>query len=170
MGKKSKILYWSCLAVNLVCFVLDMLPLPTNFAFFRISFALSLILISLLLFARAVTLKLDSSMYISILLFCVGVLNAVSYFGSAFFGLDINQLWPYYLFALALASFITGVYFKHNLQLKLFILFLGFGFLTLLFVQQIISKLWLYIVLMIAWFVAYFIVNIIIAKKRRNNG
>ena len=170
MGKKSKILYWSCLVVNLICFILDMLPLPTNFGFFRISFALSLMLIGLLLFARAVSLKLDSSMFISILLFLVGLLNGVSYFGTAFFGLDINQLWPYYLFSIALASLVTGLYFKHNLQLKLFIFFLGFGLITLLFVQQVITQIWLFIVLLILWFVAYFVVNIIIAKKRGKNG
>ena len=73
MGKKSKILYYSVLVVNVICFILDLLPI--NFPFFRISFALSLMLIGLLLFSRAITLKLDSSMFIGTLLFLFGVLN-----------------------------------------------------------------------------------------------
>ena len=164
MGKKSKILYWSVLIVNVVCFVLDLLPI--NFPFFRISFAVSLMLIGILLFVRAVSLKIDSSMFIGITLFCCGVLNFMLYFFQIKLNVDINQFWPYYLFSVALASLITGLYFKDKLQFKLFILFLGFGLITLLFVQKLLV-LWLFIVLMVLWFVAYFVVNTILSKKRR---
>lgn len=163
MGKKSKILYFSVLIVNVVCFILDLLPI--NFPFFRISFAVSLILIGLLLFIRALNYKIDSSMFFGTLLFVCGILNFVLYFGQTRFNLDPNQLWPYYLFAVSFASFVTAMYFKDKLQLKLFILFLGFGILTLLFVKHLMW-LWLYITLMILWFVLYFIVNIIRSKKR----
>ena len=165
MGKKSKILYWSCLVVNLVCFVLDLLPFPTTIAFFRFSFPVSLMLIGLLLVARAVTLKLDSSLFIGIILFQLGFLNGFAYIGQITFGLNINQLWPYYLLAISLASLITGMYFKDKLQLKLFILFLFFGLITLLFVQKLIILGW-YIALMILVFVVYFAINIIVNKKR----
>lgn len=163
MGKKSKILYYSVLLVNIVCFILDLLPI--NFPFFRVSFAVSLLLIGALLFVRAINYKIDSSMAIGTFLFLCGVLNAVSYFGSIYWALDINQLWPYYLFALTVACFVTALYFKDKLQFKFGILFLGFGLITLLFVQKIII-LWLFVVLMIAWFVLYFIVNTILFKKR----
>lgn len=169
MGKKSKILYWSCLVVNVVCFVLDLLPFSISFSFFRFSFAVTLMLMGILLLIRAVKLKLDSSMFISIILFFMGVLNAVSYFGQVYFNLDTNQLWPYYLFALAISSFVTGIYFKDKLQLKLFILFLGFGLITLVFVQSLINLVW-FIILMVLWFVAYFTFNIISKKKGGNNG
>ena len=165
MGKKSKILYYSVLLVNIVCFILDLLPI--NFPFFRISFAVSLILIGLLLIARSVSLKLDSSMFIGVLLLLCGILNATSYFGQVHFGLNINQLWPYYLFAVAAASFITAVYFKDKLQAKICVLFIGFGFISLIFVQNLLN-LWWFVGLMIAWFVAYFTANIIISKKRGN--
>lgn len=167
MGKKSKILYWSCLAVNLVCFVLDLLPLPTHITVFRFSFPITLILIGLLLIARAVTLKLDSSMFIGIILLLLGGLNGFSYIGQITFDLDINQLWPYYLFAISIASLITSLYFKDKLQLKIFVLFFGFGAITLLFVRNIIPWIWLFVVLMVIWFVAYFVFNIIKARKRR---
>ena len=96
----------------------------------------------------------------------VGLLNGVSYIGNAYFGLDVNQLWPYYLFAIAIASFVTSVYFKDRLQGKLCVLFLGFGAITLLYIQKIIL-LWLFIVLMIVWFIAYFAFNVVQAKRRR---
>ena len=126
MGKKSKILYYSVLFVNLACFILDLIP-GINFPFFRISFAVSLMLIGLLLITRSVTLKLDSSMFIGVILFLFGVLNMLLYFGQIYDWLTAKQIVPYYLFAIALSSLITGLYFKEKFQMKLFILFLGFG-------------------------------------------
>ena len=164
MGKKSKILYYSVLFVNLGCFILDLIP-GINFPFFRISFAISLILIGLLLITRSITLKLDSSMFIGVLLLCFGALNMINYFGQGKW-LTTLQIVPYYLFAFALASLATGLYFKEKLQLKLFILFLGFGLITLLFAQELLILGW-YIGIMIAWFIIYFVANIIIVKRRR---
>lgn len=158
MGKKSKILYYTVLLVNLVCFILDLLPI--NFPFFRISFAVSLILIGLLLVVRAFTFKIDSSMFFGIVLFEFGILNMVLYFTS----IPTKQFWPYYLFALCIASLLTGLYFKDKLQLKLSVLFLGFGLISLIFVQSLI-KLWLFIVLMVAWFIGYFVINSILFKR-----
>lgn len=165
MGKKSKILYYSVLIVNIVCFILDLLPI--NFPFFRISFAVSLMLIGTLLIVRAFSLKLDSSMFIGILLLLCGILNFMLYFGQTRLGWSTAQFWPYYLFAVAVASLFTGLYFKDRLQLKLFILFLGFGLISLLFVQKLIN-LWWMIGLLVAWFVLYFVFNII--KGRKKNG
>ena len=161
MGKKSTIFYYSILIVNVVFFLLDLTPI--RFEFFRISFAVTLLLIGIMLAIRAFTLKIDSSLFFGVVLFCCGILNLVVYFAK---GLDINQLWPYYLFAVAFGSIITAIYFKDKLQLKIFILFLGFGIITLLFVQHLI-KLWLMIVLLVVWFVAYFVVNLILYNKRR---
>ena len=167
MGKKSKILYYSVLFVNLGCFILDLIP-GINFSFFRISFAISLILIGLLLITRSLKLKLDSSMFIGIVLFFFGVLNGLQYFAIAFDWkwVTIKHLIPYYLFAIALASFVTSVYFKEKLQKKLFILFFGFGLITLLFSLDLLA-LWWYVGIMIAWFLVYFIANLVIFKKRR---
>jgi len=166
MGKKSKILYYSVLFVNLACFILDLIP-GINFSFFRISFAVSLMLIGLLLFSRAIKLKLDSSMFISIILFMFGVFNAMQYFAIVFdwLWLTTKRIVPYYIFAIAISSLITGIYFKHKLQLKLFVLFLGFGIFTLLFSLNLITLVW-FIVLMVAWFVTYFIINIVLFKRR----
>jgi len=163
MGKKSKILYYTVLLVNVVCFILSLLPI--NFPFFRISFAVSLLLIGLLLIVRAFNYKIDSSLFFGVSLFCFGILNMVLYFAD----FPANQYWPYYLFSLALASIITGIYFKDKLQLKLFVLFLGFGLISLLFVQELINLGW-FIGFMIAWFIGYFVVNIIIFKKKGGNN
>lgn len=164
MGKKSKILYYSVLFVNLACFILDLIP-GINFPFFRISFAVSLMLIGLLTFARAVSLKLDSSMFIGTLLFLFGVLNMLLYFGQTYEWLTVLQIVPYYLFAVAVSSLITGLYFKEKLQLKLFILFLGFGAITLLFACKVLG-LWWYVGIMVAWFIIYFVVNLVVFRKR----
>lgn len=169
MGKKSKILYFTLLIVNIVCFVLDFLPLPVDINFFTYSFPASLILVGLLLIVRAFTLKLDSSLFIGIVSLFGGVLNILSKLGSKFWAWDINQFWPYYLFALAIASLVTAIYFKDKFQVKLFFLFLGFGFIVLLFVQHLIV-LWVMIVLLIVWFAGYFTINSILAKRRKNNG
>jgi len=146
-----------------VCFILSLLPI--NFPFFRISFAVSLLLIGLLLIVRAFNYKIDSSLFFGVSLFCFGILNMVLYFAD----FPSNQYWPYYLFSLALASIITGIYFKDKLQLKLFVLFLGFGLISLLFVQELINLGW-FIGFMIAWFIGYFVVNIIIFKKKGGNN
>ena len=60
---------------------------------------------------------------------------------------------------------VIDMYFKDKLQLKLFILFLFFGLITLLFVQKLIILGW-YIALMIFVFVVYFAINIMVNKKR----
>ena len=166
MGKKSKILYYSVLFVNLGCCLLDLIP-GINFSFFRISFAISLTLIGLLLITRAIRLKLDSSMFIGIILLFFGVFNAMQYFAIAFDWewLTTRRIVPYYLFAVAVAGLFTGLYFKDKLQLKLFILFLGFGVFTILFSYYLISVLW-YVILMVLWFIVYFTVNLVIFKKR----
>ena len=166
MGKKSKILYYSVLIVNVVCFLLDLIP-GIKFTFFRISFAVSLILIGLLLIVRSLKLKLDSSMFIGIILFWFGLFNGLQYFAIVFDWdwLTTLKIVPYYLFSIAFASLITGIYFKHKLQLKLCVLFLGFGAITLLFSLKLLG-LWWYVGIMIAWFIAYFVVNLVIFKKR----
>ncbi len=165
MGKKSKILYYSVLFVNLSCFILDLIP-GINFPFFRISFAVSLMLIGLLLITRAISLKIDSSLFIGILLFLFGVLNMLLYFGQVYHWLTPAKIVPYYLFAVTLSSLVTWLYFKDKLQLKISILFLGFGLITLLFVEKLLILGW-YIALMIVWFVIYFIVNSVLFRKRR---
>ncbi len=164
MGKKSKIFYYSVLLVNVVFFILDLLPI--NFPFFRISFAVTLILIGIMLAIRAFTLKIDSSLFFGVVLFCCGILNFVVYFSEKYLNIGTSQLWPYYLFAVAVASLITAIYFKDKLQLKVFMLFLGFGLITLLFVQNLIN-LWLMIVLLVVWFVVYFIINLVLYKRRK---
>ncbi len=166
MGKKSKILYYTVLFVNLGCFILDLIP-GINFSFFRISFAVSLILIGLLLITRAVKLKLDSSMFIGIILFWFGVFNGLQYFAVIFdwSSVTTKAIIPYYLFAVSFASLCTFLYFKDKLQFKLFILFLGFGFITLLFSLDVLKS-WWFVGLLIAWFVVYFVANLVIFKKR----
>lgn len=163
MGRKSKIFYYSILFVNIVIFILSLLPI--DFPFFRMSFPFSLALIGILLIIRAVNLKIDSSLFFGVILFLMGVLNGVQYFGGVYFGLNSNELWPYYLFAVAIANFVTYAYFKDKFQGKLCVLFLGFGIITLLFIKNIIV-LWLFVLLMVLWFVAYFTYNIVRAKRR----
>ncbi len=168
MGRKSKILYYSVLFVNLGCFVLDLIP-GINFPFFRVSFAVSLMLIGLLLIVRAASLKLDSSLFIGTILLLFGILNMLLYFGQTYDFLTVKLLVPYYLFAMAFAGLVTGLYFKDKLQFKICALFFGFGAITLLFSFNLLKLGW-YVGIMVAWFILYFIANLIIFKKRSNNG
>lgn len=164
MNKKSKIFYFSLLAVNVIIFILDLLPI--RFEFFRISFGISLIVIGLSLLVRALSLKIDSSMFMGIILILCGVLNILAFLLGKTNGVDINEFWPYYLFAVSVASLVTAIYFKDKLQYKVSILFLGFGLITLLFIKKLIV-LWAFIVLLILWFIGYFTINIILTKRRR---
>ena len=163
MGKKSKIFYYSVLVVNVLFFILDLLPLNLPFAFFRISFPVSLTLIGILLINRSVIYKLDSSMFFGIVLMLIGGLDLLEKLSTT---ITTWHIWPYYLIAVSFASLVTAIYYKDKLQMKLFILFLGFGLISIVFANNLIV-LWLYIVLMIVWFVGYFTFNILKAKRRK---
>lgn len=163
MGKKSKIFYFSVLFVNIVFFILDWLPLNLPFAFFRISFPVSLILIGILLINRSVIYKLDSSMFFGVTLLLTSSIDLVEKLSKKITTWDV---WPYYIISISIASLITAICYKDKLQIKLFALFLGFGLISVLFTTGILV-LWLYITLMIVWFVAYFVFNIIMAKRRK---
>ena len=163
MMRKSKILYYSILFVSLACFVLDLI---FNFEFFRISFGASLILMGLWLIVRAFSHKIDSGLFLGITLLGFGALNLTGYFLNRYLNFDNKGLWPYYLFVLSLSILVTGLYFKDKKQFKFCILFLGFGLICLLFMQKLIA-LWLMIVLLSVWFVLYFVINIILSRKRR---
>lgn len=163
MGKKSKIFYFSVLFVNIVFFILDWLPLNLPFAFFRISFPVSLILIGILLINRSIIYKLDSSMFFGVTLLLTSTIDLIEKLSKSITSWDV---WPYYIVSIAIASLITAICYKDKLQIKLFALFLGFGLLSILFTTGVLV-LWLYITLMIVWFVAYFIFNIVKAKRRK---
>ena len=163
MGKKSKIFYYSVLVVNVLFFILDLLPLKLPFAFFRISFPVSLTLIGILLINRSVIYKLDSSMFFGIVLMLIGGLDLLEKLSAT---ITTWHIWPYYLIAVSLASLVTAIYYKDKLQMKLFALFLGFGLISIIYANNLIM-LWLYIVLMIVWFVGYFTFNILKAKRRK---
>lgn len=163
MGKRSKIFYYSVLLVNVAFFILDWLPLNLPFAFFRISFPVSLILIGILLIIRAVNFKFDSSMFFGVTLLLTGGIDLLEKLSKS---INTVHVWPYYLFAIAIASLVTAVYFKDKLQTKLCILFFGFGLISVMFANKLIV-LWLYIVMMIIWFAGYFAYNIIKAKRRK---
>ena len=163
MGKKSKIFYYSVLVVNVLFFILDWLPLNLPFAFFRISFPVSLVLIGILLINRSIIYKIDSSMFFGVTLLLTGGIDLLEKLSKS---INTIHVWPYYLFAIAVASLITAIYYKDKLQTKLCVLFFGFGAISLLFANKIIV-LWFYITLMIIWFVGYFTFNILKAKRRK---
>ena len=163
MGKKSKIFYYSVLVVNVLFFILDWLPLSLPFAFFRISFPVSLTLVGVLLIIRAVNYKFDSSMFFGVTLTLIGIINLIEKISKI---ITTAHTWPYYLIAIGIASLITTIYFKDKIQAKLCVLFFGFGLISILFTNNLLP-LWFFITLMIIWFVGYFAYNIIKAKRRK---
>ena len=153
MGKKSKIFYYSVLFVNVAFFILDWLPLNLPFAFFRISFPVSLTLIGILLIIRSVNFKIDSSMFFGVTLALTGTIDLIEKLSK---NISTSHIWPYYLFAISIASLVTAIYYKDKLQTKLCVLFFGFGLISVLFANNLMP-LWLFITLMIVWFVGYFV-------------
>lgn len=128
MNKKTSIFYITTVAVAIVCLILDLIFQDLSFSFLGICFAITMLVYGICLIGRGFKFKIDSSLFLGIIIFVFGIISIMTYFTPwGYF-----DLWVYILLGASISSLITGVYFKTNAQKKLSVLFLGLFLLALL--------------------------------------
>lgn len=162
MNKKTNIFYIVTVAVAIICLVLDLIFPNNTFSFLGICFAITMLVYGVCLIIRAFNFKIDSSLFLGIIIFAFGVISMMTYFTPwGYF-----DLWHYMLLGISLASLITGMYFKVKFQKKLSILFLGLFVLAHLF-QINLYKWWILIICIIVWLIGFIVVNNILHDRRK---
>lgn len=162
MNKRTNIFYITTVVVAIACLILDLIFPNNTFSFLGICFALTMLVYGFCLIVRGVRFKIDSSLFLGISIFVFGVISTMTYFTPwGYF-----KLWHYLLLGMSLASFVTGIYFKTNVQKKLAILFLGAFVLAFLF-QISLYNVWIMLILMAVWLMGFIIVNNILHNRRK---
>ena len=162
MSKRTSVFYVVTVVVAIICLILDLIFPNNSFSFLGICFAITMFVYGACLIVRAFNFKIDSSLFLGIIIFVFGIISLMTYFTSwGYF-----DLWHYILIGISSASLITGIYFKIKFQIKLSILFLGLFVLALLF-QINLYKWWILIILMLAWLIGFMIVNNILHDRRK---
>ena len=162
MNKKTSIFYITTVAVAIACFILDII-FPNNlFSFLGICFAITMLVYGVCLVIRGFNFKIDSSLFLGIIIFVFGVISMMTHF-SPWGYLD---LWHYLLLGASLSSLVTGIYFKTNAQKKLAILFLGLFILAFLFKIDMFNV-WIMLIAMFVFVLGFIIVNNILQSRRR---
>ena len=136
---------------------------PNNtFSFLGICFALTMLVYGLCLIVRGLRFKIDSSLFLGIIIFVFGIISTLTYFTPY----GYMHLWHYILLGASVSSLITGLYFKSVTQKKWTILFLGLFVVALLF-QLEVYKWWIMLICMIGWVAVFIIANNIIISRRK---
>lgn len=162
MNKKTSIFYVTTVAVALVCLILDLIFPNNTFSFLGICFALTMLMYGLCLIIRGFKFKIDSSLWLGVLIFVFGIIATMTYF-TPWGYLD---LWHYLLLGASLSSLVTGVYFKVITHKKWSILFLGLFVLALLF-QLELYKWWVMLISMMVLTIGFIIINNILHNRRK---
>ena len=163
MNKRVNIFYITTVAVAVACLILDLIFPDNTFSFLGICFALTMLVYGLCLIIRGFSLKIDSSLFLGIVILVFGIISTMTYFTQW----GYLDLWHYILLGTSFASFITGIYFKANVQKRLAVLFLGAFVIAFLF-QIDLYNIWVMLVGIVGWIIGFIIFNNIIS--RRNNG
>lgn len=162
MNKKTSIFYVTTVAVAIACLILDLIFDDLSFSFLGICFALTMLVYGLCLIIRGLRFKIDSSLFLGIIILVFGVISTMTSFTSWGYW----DLWHYLLFGTSAASFVTGIYFKIPAQKKLALLFGGLFVLALL--SQIgLYKWWIMLTVMAVWTMGFIIVNNILHNRRK---
>ena len=161
MNKKINIFYLTTVIVAIVCLILDLIFTNLSFSFLGICFALTMLVYGICLIARGLCFKIDSSLFLGIVIFVFGIISIVTSF-TEFSYLD---LWHYILLALSGASAATGLYFKIVTQKKLSILFLGLFVEAFLF-QINTYNVWIMFLAMLIWITVFIALNNRLQNRR----
>ena len=161
MNRRANIFYITTVAVAIICLILDLIFQDLSFSFLGICFALTMLVYGVCLIARGLRFKIDSSLFLGIIIFVFGIISTMTYF-TPWGCLD---LWVYMFLGTSLASIITGLYFKTNAQKKLSILFLGLFILTLLH-QLGLYNVWIMLATWGVLILVFIIVNNMLHNRR----
>lgn len=162
MNKKTNLFYIITVAVAIICLILDIVFPKNSFSFLGICFSITMLIYGICLIIRGFQFKIDSSMFLGIVIFIFGIISTMTYFTSW----GYLDLWHYLLLGISLASYITGIYFKINTHKKLAILFLGLFILAFMF-QIDIYNIWIMFVSMLVWLIGFIVINNILHNRRR---
>ncbi len=162
MRKKTNIFYITTVAVAVVCLILDLIFDDLSFSFLGICFAITMLVYGLCLIVRGLQLKIDSSLFLGVIIFTFGIISIITSF-TAWGYLD---LWHYLLLGVSVASFATGIYFKIPAQKKIALLFLGLFVVAYLF-QIGLYKWWLMLIIMFSWVMGFIITNNMLNNRRK---
>lgn len=163
MNKRINILYITTVIVAIVCLILDLIFPNNSFSFLGICFALTMLVYGLCLIIRGLRFKIDSSLFLGIVILVFGIISTMTYFTPW----GYLELWHYLLLGTSLASFVTGIYFKVNAQKKLALLFLGMFIITFLF-QINLYNVWIMLAIIAVWVIGFIIVGNIVGGRRKN--
>ena len=164
MNKRINIFYITTVLVAVACLILDLIFPDNTFSFLGICFALTMLVYGLCLIVRGFRLKIDSSLFLGVIIFVFGIISTMTYF-TPWGYLD---LWHYILLGASFASFVTGIYFKVNVQKKLSVLFLGAFVIAFLF-QINLYNIWTMLGGIVGWIIGFIVFNNVI-NNRRNYG
>lgn len=162
MNKKTSIFYITTVAVAIACLILDIIFKDLPFSFLGICFALTMLVYGFCLIIRGLQLKIDSSLFLGVIIFVFGVVSIM----TSFTDWGYLDLWHYMLLGVCIASFATGIYFKVQAQKKIALMFLGLFVFAFLF-QIDVYKWWLMLIVMIVWAFGFIVVNNILHNRRK---
>ena len=162
MKKKTSIFYLTTIIVAIACLILDLIFTDNSFSFLGICFALTMLVYGLCLIVRGFQFKIDSSLFLGVIIFVFGIISTLTYFTQY----GYFELWHYILLGAGISSLITGIYFKSIAQKKLTILFIGLFIIAILF-QLNLYKWWVMVLIMVAWITCFIIINNILHNRRK---
>lgn len=160
MNKRTSVLYITTVVVAVVCLVLDLIFQDIAFSFLGICFSLTMMVYGICLVVRGFKFKIDSSLFLGIVVFSFGVLSTIADF-TAYGYLDLLH---YLLLGAAISSMITGMYFKSKSQKKLAILFIGLFVIVFLF-KIGLYKWWLMLSAVLVWLIGFVVINNILYNR-----
>lgn len=162
MKKKTSIFYITTVGVAIACLILDLIFQDISFSFLGICFAITMLVYGFCLIVRGFKFKIDSSLFLGVIIFVFGVITTITYFTPY----GYLHLWHYLLLGVSLASLVTGIYFKINTQKKLSIFFLGLFVIALLYQLQVCG-IAIMIISMIIYILGFIIINNILYNRRK---
>ena len=162
MKRKTNIFYITTVAVAVICLFLDLIFQDISFSFLGICFALTMIVYGICLIVRGFQFKIDSSLFLGVIIFVFGIISTMTYFTAW----GYLNLWHYLLLGASLSSLTTGIYFKTSAQKKLSILFLGLFVMALLY-QIKLYNIWIMFVLWFAYLIMFIIINNALHNRRK---
>lgn len=163
MKRKTSLFYITTVAVAILCLVLDLIFQDNSFSFLGICFSITMLIYGLCLIIRGFHFKVDSSLFLGIIIFAFGIISILTNFTVwSYF-----DLWHYLILSASISSLITGVYFKSKTQKKLSILFLVIFIITLCAQTFDLFNVWIMIAAILVTLIIFIIINNILAKINR---
>lgn len=162
MNKKTSIFYISTVVVAIACLILDLVFPDMKFSFLGICFGITMLVYGLCLIIRGLRFKIDSSLFLGIIILAFGVISMLTYFTEY----GYVDMWYYLVLSASISSFLTGMYFKSNGLKKLSILFLGLFVILLLYQGFDLIKWWVMLILLVVWVLGFILINNIIQSRR----